>query len=276
MRPADVSPIRPGPVRNIRKGEVAFLDVELSSGPLTPAGVALLDPETDQLYLRVRRDWSEIAGDPDAEVLPLVAEDLLVKAGKVGGRAILDQLADSSSNTLRISDREEILLSDFEARLNRLYSEYVRPRVLEFRTHLPLYTCEAAAGKFGAEMESEPEGWVEAPEGLRLSPDLFVVRVTGHSMEPYIPDGALCIFRRNPQGSRVGRKLLIENLMEINARYTVKYYISEKQHDSEGWRHKRIVMRPLNPDREAYPEWELDDSQFRVLGEFVRVMPGLE
>ena len=59
-------------------------------------------------------------------------------------------------------------------------------------------------------MLSEAEDWVPAPEGMRLSPDLFVAHVDGRSMEPRIPDGSLNLFRLHPAGSRQGKILLIE------------------------------------------------------------------
>ena len=90
-------------------------------------------------------------------------------------------------------------------------SEHVEAvEVAPFRTHLPLYSLRAAAGGLGEEMESEAEDWVRAPEGMRLSPDLFVAHVVGRSMEPRIPDGSLNLFRLHPAGSRQDKILLIQ------------------------------------------------------------------
>jgi len=144
--------------------------------------------------------------------------------------------------------------------------------VLEFRTHLPRYSLRAAAGKFLENQEISEDGWVEAPEDLRLSPDMFVGDIVGHSMEPTIPDGSLCVFRYGVAGSRQGRLVLVENLETGgNDRYAVKRYQSTKIESAESWRHGRIRLESLNPD---YPSWDLDpdEEKYRVIAEFVRVL----
>jgi phage repressor protein C with HTH and peptisase S24 domain len=155
----------------------------------------------------------------------------------------------------------------------------VQSNVLEFRTHLPRYSLRAAAGKFLENQEISEEGWVEAPEDLRLSRDMFVAQIAGHSMEPRIPDGALCVFRYGVVGSRQGRLVLVENLETSgNNRYTVKRYESEKTQESgdrdtgdTGWRHARIRLESLNPE---YPSWDLDpdEEKYRIIAEFLRVL----
>jgi phage repressor protein C with HTH and peptisase S24 domain len=91
-------------------------------------------------------------------------------------------------------------------------------------------------------------------------------------MEPLIPDGSLCVFRRGVTGSRQGRLVLVENLETSgNNRYTVKRYKSEKAASEAGWRHDRIRLESLNPD---YPSWDLDpdEEKYRIIAEFVRVL----
>jgi phage repressor protein C with HTH and peptisase S24 domain len=53
----------------------------------------------------------------------------------------------------------------------------------------PLYSLEAAAGKFGKQqLTIEPEGWVQVPasRNIRLTQDMFVIHIKGFSMEPDI------------------------------------------------------------------------------------------
>jgi hypothetical protein len=90
-------------------------------------------------------------------------------------------------------------------------------------------------------------------------------------MEPRIPDGSLCVFRRNVVGSRQGKLLLVElfDVTDTSARYTVKRYTSEKFVTEEEWRHTAIRLEPLNPD---YPPLDLEPDRFHVLGEFVEVL----
>jgi len=101
---------------------------------------------------------------------------------------------------------------------------------------------------------------------------MFVARIQGHSMEPKIPDGSLCVFDRKVVGSRNGRLVLVRNseLADDN-QYTVKRYRSEKQISEEGFRQTRIRLESLNP---AYPSWDLDqdEDKYQVVAEFVRVL----
>ena len=112
-----------------------------------------------------------------------------------GAEAFLRTLEDTLSNTLRVTERQAVSVDAFSRVLDRLYREHVEDtQVQQFPTHLPLYSLRAAAGGLGDEMLSEAEDWVPAPEGMRLSPDLFVAHVEGRSMEPRIPDGSLNLF----------------------------------------------------------------------------------
>jgi phage repressor protein C with HTH and peptisase S24 domain len=160
--------------------------------------------------------------------------------------------------------------------VDRLFDEHVDGEVRPFVTHLPLYHLRAAAGRFGEEMDGEQEGWVRAPQGTKTGPDMFVARVVGRSMEPVIADGSLCVFRAGVTGSRQGRRVLVEELgeMDVASRYTVKRYTSRKSEDGDGsWRHERIRLEPLNPEYEAFDlSGDEFGTRFRVIAEFVEVL----
>lgn len=247
----------------------SILTIDLPGGEAVNAGVLLEDPATDRLWIRLRRDWFEIAPE-EAEVLVELEEDLATKAAEMGAAALFDAMEDSWSNAVRVSERREWMVEDFARELGRLYRGHVRSNVLRFETHLPRYSLAVAAGKFLENPEVTAEGWEEAPPDLRISEDMFVARIAGRSMEPKIPDGSLCVFRHGVAGSRQGRLVLVEALGS-NDRYTVKRYRSEKRQMAEGWSHERIVLEPLNPE---FDSWELDaeEERFRVIGEFVRVL----
>ena len=268
----------------------SILTVELAGETLN-AGVMLEDPATDRLYVRLRRDWDRIAADQpgaraaetEAEVLGALEDGLRADAEAMGASRFLDHLEDTLSNTLRVTDRKEVVIEgaaehDFERALARLYREHVRSNVLEFVTHLPRYSLAVAAGKFLDNQEVTAEGWEEAPPGLKLTPRMFVARIAGRSMQPRIPDGSLCIFREGVVGSREGRLVLVEALGRgANDRYTVKRYHSVKAGTAgetpsdASWSHARITLEPLNPEFES---WDLDPEQdrYRILAEFVRVL----
>jgi len=233
-------------------------------------GVLLQDPRSDAMRLRLRRDLELLVDSEDHDFFAALPDDLTRKAAELGSEKLLAYLEDTLSGTLRITDREAVLVEDFDRALDRLYRKHVESKVLEFRTHLPRYSLRAAAGKFLDNQEIVEEGWVEAPESMQhLQQDMFVAEIAGHSMEPLIPDGSWCVFRAGVVGSRAGRLVLAED-REANA-YAVKRYKSEKAPTEAGWRHERIRLESINP---GYPSWDLvpDEEKYRIVAEFVRVL----
>ena len=252
-------------------GQYSVVQIAVPGTSPVNAGVLLLDPATNRLHIRFRRDWDEIAGEEDAEVLEALAGDIENKAQEMGASQLLDWMEEHLSNVIQISDREPVLVDSFESSAARLYRQHVSPKVLSFRTHLPKYSLRAAAGRFGEQMEVEPEDWEETPANLKLTEDMFIAHVVGHSMEPRIPDGSLCVFRYNVVGSRNGKLVLVMHYGETGEnRFTIKRYRSVKAHSEEGWKHEKIVLEPLNPE---YEPWELEEnSPIKVLAEFVTVL----
>ena len=124
-----------------------MLAVALADGALTEAGVLLEDPATDRLWIRLRRDWDRIAGE-EAPVLSELQADLEIKAAEFGAARLLAMLEQTLSNLLRITDRRETVVGDFERDLERLYRSHVRSTVQPFVTHLPRYSLAVAAGAF--------------------------------------------------------------------------------------------------------------------------------
>jgi SOS-response transcriptional repressor LexA len=122
-----------------------------------------------------------------------------------------------------------------------------------FKRFLPVYSLKAAAGYFGEGEAVEPESWVEVDGLGTLDERMFVARAVGRSMEPRIQDSDYLVFRANPAGSRIGKIVLVQYRgpedPETGGAYTVKKYESEKVPAEEGgWRHQRIVLKPLNPE----------------------------
>jgi SOS-response transcriptional repressor LexA len=259
-------------VLTTQQARYMILTLELPGTGSMNAGVLLEDPETDRLWVRLRRDWEDFAPE-EAEVLAAMEYDLAAKAQELGAKELLRYLEDTLSNVLSLTERREVLVDDFERALARLYRQHVQSTVRPFVTHLPRYSLAVAAGKFLENQEITEEGWEEAPSDLRLTPELFVARIEGRSMEPKIPHGSLCVFRQGVTGSRQGRLVLVEQLGGgTNDRYTVKRYASEKAQREDGtWSHEKITLIPLNPDFES---WSLDpeEQRFRIVAEFVRVL----
>ncbi len=248
----------------------SVVQAELPGHGLMNLGVLLQDPQTDSLRLRLRRDLELLVDEDELDVFNVLAGDLSAKAEELGSEKLFEYLEDTLSGTLRVTDRDQVLVEDFGRALDRLYRKHVESKVLEFRTHLPRYSLRAAAGKFLDNEEIEEQGWIEAPADMtRLYSDMFVAEIVGHSMEPTISDGSFCIFRAGVTGSRAGRLVLAED-REANA-YAVKRYQSTKAPTEGGWRHERIRLESLNP---GYPSWDLDPDQdkYRILAEFIRVL----
>lgn len=252
-----------------RVGRYSVVQAELPGQGVLNLGVLLEDPQSNSLHLRFRRDLDSFAAEEDFDVFESLADDLARKSVEMGAGQLFEYLESTLSGSIRITDREQVLVEDFSRALDRLYRKHVDSKVLQFRTHLPRYTLRAAAGRFLDNDEIEQEDWVETPEDLRLTPDMFIAQIVGHSMEPLIPDGCLCVFRAGVTGSRAGRLVLAED-RQANA-YAVKRYKSEKVQTGQSWRHGRIRLESLNPD---YPSWDLDpdEDKYRILAEFVRVL----
>jgi phage repressor protein C with HTH and peptisase S24 domain len=256
-----------------RPAEWTLVTIELPGRRAEASGVLLLNSESGELHLKLRRDWGEITSEEDAEVLQEIEHDLQMKAREMGGEGLLAWLEENASNGIRVGERAQITVRDFSSTLNRLYREQVQTSVKPYRTHLPVYSLEVAAGPFLTNPEEvEAEGWAEMPEDLRLDESMFVAHIHGHSMEPRIPNGSLCVFRKGVVGSRAGRLVLVRNseLADENL-YTVKRYRSEKTYSEEGFQHTRIRLESLNPD---YPSWDLDEDEtkYQIVAEFVRVL----
>ena len=253
-------------------GAYVLLEAALPERPIRNIGVLLLDPATDRGWLKLRDHYQDIAAEDDAEVFDALEEDLRERMAQSGATALLESLEDTLSNVLRITGRQSVDVDSFTRVVSQLYSDHVEAiHVQHFRTHIPMYTLRAAAGRLGEEMPVDAEDWIPAPEGMKLTPDLFAAHVVGRSMEPRIPDGSVNLFRYNPVGSRQGKIVLVERygITDETARYTVKRYTSEKRETGDQWEHTRIRLEPLNREFEA---WDVEPDGFAVVAEWLRVI----
>ena len=158
-----------------------------------------------------------------------------------------------------------------------------RSRARPFETHAPLFDLVAAAGTFGPDRTvgaaGDEIGWVPVPESVRLTPEHFVAKVSGRSMEPIIPDGAHCLFRSERGGTRQGKLVLVwqRGVVDpaLGGEFSVKKYESTKAASVDGdWSHREIRLKPLNPDPAFHDLVFAPDAEgeLRVIGEFVAVL----
>ena len=150
-------------------------------------------------------------------------------------------------------------------------------KIRPFENCVPIYDMEIAAGGFEVQSPDLCE-WVELPDSFRPREGHFVVRVLGESMNRRIPNGAWCLFKSNPGGTRDGKIVIVEHRdiqdPDTGAGYTVKRYRSEKVRVGDSWRHRRVVLSPESSEA-RYSDIVLDRVDvdlLRVVGEFVAVL----
>jgi hypothetical protein len=167
-------------------------------------------------------------------------------------------------------------VEQFENLIGGIRLAFLKPEARHFSTHLPLYSLQAAAGRFGKQqLAVEPEGWVQVPalHNFRLTRDMFVIHIKGFSMEPDILDGSICAFTANVIAPYDGKTVLLEQYGEIGGnRYTVKLYhrsgnVDPQKVGDQTWLHERITLQSRNPN---FDSWDIaSDGKVNVIGEFL-------
>lgn len=155
----------------------------------------------------------------------------------------------------------DIIIDDFEYRKLSKKSNYI-----------PLYSLRAACGDFDNLQDVEREGWVDVSGcGFRPDPQKhFVVHASGHSMEPKIYNGDLCVFEWYHGGSRNGEIVLTQcnkRDQDYGGRYTIKKYSSKKVYDEDGtWHHAEVTLHSLNPEYDDITWTEEEAEEYQTKG----------
>jgi len=156
---------------------------------------------------------------------------------------------------------------------------YVNPEdVIPFENSIPLYDLKAAAGDFSELQNIEDFDWVELPTKYKPSKDLFACTVLGDSMNKVIPNGSICLFRKDNGGSRNGKIVLVErgNIQDPDSgsSYTVKEYWSKKNIEDGQWNHQSIILKPLSysPDYDDIVLTKDELMNLKVIGIFECVL----
>jgi transcriptional regulator with XRE-family HTH domain len=137
------------------------------------------------------------------------------------------------------------------------------------RNGVPLVDLVAAAGQLAAGRSVGSHAWVKVDGKSRQLPGAFAARVDGDSMEPLVPSGSICLFRRPGPGNRAGRVFLVQHrgpgAPDDGGAYLLKFVDKDRRSDSH------VVLRSLNP---GHPPLRLDARResIDVVAEFVRVI----
>lgn len=157
----------------------------------------------------------------------------------------------------------------------------------KYMTHLPLHSLKAAAasepaGQWGPtaqERAIETLGWVRvALPGRRLNDRMFIAAIEGHSMDDGksgLVDGGYAVFELWPAGSKQNLSVLVRGAFSDpeTGSYAVKKYVAD-QRDAEG-RHNNVSLVSLNPNKERYPNIDLqpaDDDEITVVAKVLHAL----
>lgn len=212
-----------------------------------------------------------------------VALDVALKrAGEVFGRRCV-LCADDPRFVLR---HDEVHLAASELSRQPVVEDKVGD-LERYRTHLPIHSLKAAAasepagewGKRAQDQVIETLGWVRVSlPGRRLNDRMFIAAIEGHSMDDGksgLVDGGYVVFELWPSGTKQNLSVLVRGAFSDpeTGNYAVKKYVGD-QRDEEG-RHNKVSLVSLNPNKERYPNIELqpeDDDDITVVAKVVQAL----
>lgn len=157
----------------------------------------------------------------------------------------------------------------------------------KYQTHLPLHSLKATAasepadewGKRAQDQVIETLGWVRVSlPGRRLNDRMFIAAIEGHSMDDGksgLVDGGYAVFELWPAGTKQNLSVLVRGAFSDpeTGNYAVKKYVAD-QRDEEG-RHNKVSLVSLNPNKERYPNIDLqpeDDEDIAVVAKVVQAL----
>lgn len=189
-------------------------------------------------------------------------------------------------DTRFVLDNENIRLSAQELTNQPLIEKEIT-EIEKYTTHLPIHTLKAAAASLPAlewgptaqEQMVETIGWVKVSlAGKKLNPRMFIAQLEGHSMDDGksgLIDRGYAVFEFWPAGTKQFLIVLVRGAFSDpeTGSYAVKKYVADER-DIEG-RHQKITLVSLNPDKEGYPDIELDiedDEQVTVVAKVIQAL----
>lgn len=141
-------------------------------------------------------------------------------------------------------------------KIHKIYSQEFKWPIKEevgkaakYKTHLPVYSINAACGAFNHGDTNELEGWMNVKKyGIKPKEGYFLVHAEGDSMEPRIHDGDLCVFSYT-NAEEEGAIMLIESNNE-DCQHVIKVYHNHRQPIDMFTTISTIKLHSLNPKYE--------------------------
>jgi DUF2075 family protein/SOS-response transcriptional repressor LexA/predicted GIY-YIG superfamily endonuclease len=237
---------------------------------------------------------NEITYDPATNQIKIIKENYFDKNGKnsVEDPEVLVNYITNIYKTLMLRGIRGTYVYACDNELRKYLARHIPPfekpqkviklmdqaKIIPFKNCIPLYNLRAAAGDFSELQNVEELDWIELPQDVKASKELFACKVEGESMNKVIPNGSICLFKKYSGGSRNGQIVLVQHYdiqeSEFGAGYTVKEYHSKKITTDEGWEHDNITLKPLSLDK-SFENIVLEQDQLndlKVIGIFVRVI----
>ena len=114
-------------------------------------------------------------------------------------------------------------------------------------------------------------------DGVKRTDMYFTARITGKSMEPLIPDGSLCLFKKYSGGSRQGKIMLVRasgiTNPEYGGEFVLKRYNRKTQvSEAEARNHVEVHLISENSNFKPIILKNLQEEEISTPCEFVRVI----
>ena len=119
------------PSGQFNNAEWVLLSAHIPQKKITPAGILLVDSETNRVYVQTLFELPDWQGEQSSNLWPLISQDLSEKALEFGGREFLQWIEDSFSHFLQASKRETLSTQDCQQEIRRLFETYVSGQSLE-------------------------------------------------------------------------------------------------------------------------------------------------
>jgi len=147
-----------------------------------------------------------------------------------------------------------------------------------FKRCVPLVSLRAAAGVWSDEQEGIRElddaeqDWVTWDDAPRFTKDMFVAQVDGRSMEPQIPSGSYCLFRKVPKPSAPDRAVLVRHPGLADSDSGGQFSVKRFREEGDAWGTTRVVLEPVNTEFNPIVVTAAEAADVRVVAEVVAVL----